>query len=60
LDRLKLEAFLSAPFGASTTHVIEAKKLTPEEYRYLADDIHRRFHFVVCRWLQEQGADVVR
>lgn len=22
--------------------------------------MHRTFHFVVCRWLQEQGADVVR
>ena len=21
-------------------------------------DIHRVFHYVVCRWLQEQGADV--
>ena len=23
-------------------------------------DIHRAFHYVVTRWLQEQGADVVR
>jgi hypothetical protein len=23
------------------------------------NEIHRVFHFVVCRWLQEQGADVV-
>jgi len=22
-------------------------------------EIHRAFHYVVCRWLQEQGADVV-
>jgi len=22
-------------------------------------DIHRAFHYVVCRWLQEQGADCV-
>lgn len=22
-------------------------------------DVHRAFHYVVCRWLQEQGADVV-
>jgi len=21
--------------------------------------IHRTFHYVVCRWLQEQGADVI-
>ena len=24
------------------------------------EDMHRSFHFVVCRWLQEQGADVTR
>lgn len=23
------------------------------------EDMHRAFHFVVCRWLQEQGADIV-
>jgi hypothetical protein len=23
-----------------------------------AEDFHRAFHYVVCRWLQEQGADV--
>jgi hypothetical protein len=22
-------------------------------------DIHRVFHYVVCKWLQDQGADVV-
>lgn len=24
------------------------------------DKVHRKFHFIVCRWLQEQGASVVR
>ncbi len=24
------------------------------------DDIHRAFHYVVARWLQEQGANVAR
>ena len=23
------------------------------------EDMHRTFHYVVCRWLQEMGADVV-
>jgi hypothetical protein len=23
-------------------------------------EVHRRFHYVICRWLQEQGASVVR
>lgn len=25
-----------------------------------ADEMHRWFHFVVVKWLQEQGADVTR
>ncbi len=24
------------------------------------DAMHRTFHYIVCRWLQEQGANVVR
>lgn len=26
----------------------------------LVEAVHRRFHYVVCRWLQEQGASVLR
>lgn len=26
----------------------------------IVKEIHRRFYYVVCRWLQEQGANVVR
>lgn len=26
----------------------------------LIDACHRTFHYVVCRWLQDQGCDVVR
>ncbi len=29
------------------------------ERPYTIESIHRVFHYVVCRWLQEQGADVV-
>lgn len=24
------------------------------------DDIHRHFHYVVCKWLQEQGCNVLK
>ena len=24
------------------------------------DQVHRTFHYVVCQWLQDQGASVVR
>jgi hypothetical protein len=64
LDQLKLETLPN-----STPTFIEGAK--PEEVdefnqRYRAwikktqEEAHRRFHFVVCRWLQEQGASVVR
>jgi hypothetical protein len=35
--------------------------LTPEEYRKAAiEEIHSQFRFVVCRWLRDQGAEVIR
>lgn len=46
LDKLKLEA-LKGPrdqFSSNPPSI---------------EDMHRRFHYVVCTWLQEQGADVV-
>lgn len=27
---------------------------------YLAEQIHRAFHYRVCRWLQKHGADLIR
>ena len=27
---------------------------------FAIEDVHRAFHYVVCKWLQEQGADVIR
>lgn len=26
----------------------------------ILDQLHRKFHYIVCQWLQDQGADVVR
>lgn len=41
---------------------LELVKLRPRytETPASVDEIHRTFHFEVCRWLQEQGADVAR
>lgn len=34
---------------------------TEEQWRKdVVDGLHRSFHFVVVRWLQEQGCNVVR
>lgn len=50
LDTLKLTALQ------------DARHITREDYDKppSLEQIHRVFHYVVCRWLQEQGADVVR
>jgi len=30
------------------------------EGQTMVDQVHRTFHYIVCQWLQDQGADVVR
>ncbi len=50
LDQLKLEAMTAA------NHWPKNEKGSPEQ----TEAAHRAFHFIVCRWLQEMGADVVR
>lgn len=59
LDLLKLEKFSDpAMFGAEKG---EAWQRLPESIRTgLMDAVHRKFHYIVCRWLQEQGASCVR
>lgn len=48
LDRLKLTVL-------QKEHFLRSDPANPPT----AEDIHRAFHYVVCRWLQEQGADPV-
>lgn len=48
LDKLQLVAL-------RRDNVIRADPTIPPSI----DDVHRAFHYVVTRWLQEQGADVV-
>lgn len=48
LDKLQLVALRK-------DNVMRADPLHPTTI----DDLHRAFHYVVTRWLQEQGADVV-
>lgn len=56
LDRLKLEQFKQLE-----RTITETIKLSPEAWRKaVLDEIHGSFHFVVCRWLQDQGASVIR
>lgn len=61
LDLLKLEKFTHEPCGYSKTRDLMADRgLTKEEMGWVIEDIHKRFHYIVCRWLQEQGASCVR
>lgn len=30
------------------------------ERSQMVSDIHSKFHYIVCSWLQDQGCDVVR
>jgi hypothetical protein len=32
----------------------------PEDVPWAIDDVHQWFHYHVCKWLQDQGCDVVR
>ncbi len=53
LDKLKLETMKTE--GHFRQY---GDQLDPDKPASIAD-VHRAFHYVVCRWLQEQGADVV-
>lgn len=50
LDQLKLKAMEDG------RHVMRKDYDKPASI----EEIHRSFHYIVCRWLQEQGADVTR
>lgn len=54
LDMLKLENFQMP----QTASVNDAESRLAVEA--ISHAVHRRFHYIVCRWLQEQGANVVR
>ena len=49
LDQLKLGAFQNS--------VALSRAETKEQ---IQEAMHAHFHYIVCRWLQEQGANVVR
>ena len=57
LDLLKLEKFDDPQMWEHN----EIWHSQPEPVRKaMLDRMHRKFHYIVCRWLQEQGASVVR
>ena len=55
LDQLKL-----ATFDDYCCRVSELHGISVEARKAMVAEIHRRFHYIVVRWLQEQGASCVR
>lgn len=55
LDQLKL-----ATFDDYCGRTSEIYGISVEVRKAMVEEIHRRFHYVVVRWLQEQGASCVR
>ncbi len=63
LDQLKLEEVKSTTVfipGATPEQVDQFNKVYEAWMKQHVSETHRRFHFVVSRWLQEQGATVIR
>lgn len=57
LDLLKLEKFTDPQQWQHN----DSWNALPEGLRKaMLENLHRKFHYIVCRWLQEQGANVVR
>lgn len=57
LDLIKLETFSDPVMWQHA----DAWNALPENLRkHMMDAMHRKFHHIVCRWLQEQGASCVR
>lgn len=57
LDQLKLEAF----YNRGRLYGFPAlEKLTESEREMVLTELHRKFHYIVTHWLQDQGADLIR
>lgn len=54
LDKLKL-----ASFDDYCCRISEIFGISSEGRKAMVEEIHRRFHYVVTCWLQEQGARAI-
>jgi hypothetical protein len=57
LDLLKLEVFGDPQQWSNND---KWQSLPPDVRKAMAEQVHKKFHYIVCRWLQEQGASCVR
>lgn len=59
LDKLKLESKQFTP-GAQAVGIGERCNMTRQDLEFIVAEIHKKFHYEVCSWLQDQGATVTR
>ena len=57
LDLLQLEKFSDPQMWS---HNDTWRSLPESTRKDMANTLHKKFHYIVCRWLQEQGASCVR
>lgn len=57
LDLIKLEKFSDPNMWQ---HNDDWNSLPSALRQHMLDHMHSKFHYIVCRWLQEQGASCVR
>ena len=55
VDKLKLESLMFSPGGA-VVMTAERYKMTKVDLDQIVSEIHRKFHYEVVSWLQDQGA----
>lgn len=59
LDQIKLEALGDG--GLLLNGFPDYEHATVQKvFKHVQSDVHRCFHYVVTRWLQEMGADTLR
>lgn len=60
LDQLRLEQFEVPRSGGTIANLAASAGVPDAVLRQIVSDVHRRFHYVVTGWLQEQGASTIR
>lgn len=58
LNDLKLTDFEGMVHSRESQMVMEEFKIPGDRMKFVIAAIHSRFHYRVCKWLQDQGANV--
>jgi hypothetical protein len=55
LDQLRLESWQYSP-SSTVMRIGEQYNMPKQDLDAMVHEVHRRFHYVVTGWLQDQGA----